>query len=85
MDGAELAHWVAHVGLALLLAVATSVIAKLLVDRRRENEIKRLLHIIDGRLAAVSSRLDRPFLVLEEDDDAYPHRDERGRFKRKGA
>lgn len=85
--GPELLHWLAHGALGLLLAVATSIIAKLLVDKRRENEIRRLLHIIDGRLAALTSHIASHGETLADiEDDLDPPRDARGRFsKREGA
>ena len=87
MDIADIVHWAFHIGAGLLLAVATSVIAKLLVDKRRENEIRRLLHIIDGRLAALTSHIASHGETLADiEDDLDPPRDARGRFsKREGA
>ena len=79
--GIDPIHVAIHIASAIALGVAVSVIAKLLVERRRENEVARLLHIIDGRLVALAARVDRHGDTLEDiGDELEPPRDARGRF-----
>ena len=78
-------HTAGHIVSAIALGVAVSVIAKLLVERRRENEVARLLHIIDGRLVALAGRVDSHGEALEDiGDEIEPPRDTRGRFIKRG-